>query len=156
MKTGVRIALTVCMLFTVGCAGGRLVAQVRRAERRWQRGNVGSYRIEVSLRRATWHYQTHVVTVRDGEVIGASASCVTAPMETALGKKCEVEDFDPGTYTVPGLFTPARSLSEADPGGAVKIDFDDTYGFPRWISYDLADVVDEDQAWSVGAFEMLE
>jgi len=146
----------VCLLVTVGCAGGRLVAQVRRAERRWQRSDIDSYRIEVSLRSGSWHYQTHVVTVRNGEVVDASASCVTAPMETALGKECEVEDFDPGTYTVPGLFALARALAEANPGGAVEIDFADTYGFPRWISYDLADVVDGDQAWSVGAFEVLE
>ena len=93
-----------------------------------------------------WHYQTHVVTVRDGEVVDASASCVTAPMETALGKECEVEDFDPGIYTVPGLFVLARSLTEASPVGAVEIDFDDTYGFPKRINYDLADVVDEEQS----------
>jgi hypothetical protein len=67
-----------------------------------------------------------------------------------------VEDFDPGTYTVPGLFALARSLAEANSGSAVEIDFDDTYGFPRWINYDLADAVDEDQAWGVRAFEVLE
>ena len=146
----------VCMLVTVGCSGGRLVAQVRRAERRWQRGDIGNYRIEVSLRSGTWHYQTHVVTVRNGEVVDASASCVTAPMETALGKECEVEDFDPGTYTVPGLFALARSLTEASPRDAVEIDFDDTCGFPKRISYDLAHAVDEEQAWGVRAFEVLE
>ncbi|MCJ7551236.1 MAG: DUF6174 domain-containing protein [Anaerolineae bacterium] len=156
MKGCVRVVLMVCMLVTVGCSGGRLVAQVKRAEQRWQRSDIGSYRIEVSLRSGTWHYESHVVTVRDGEVVDASASCVTAPMETALGKECEVEEFDPSTYTVPGLFVLARSLTEATPAGAVEIDFDDTYGFPKWINYDLADVIDEDQAWSVGAFEVLE
>jgi len=102
-----------------------------------------------------WHYQTHVVTVRDGEVVDASASCVTAPMETALGKECEVEDFDPGIYTVPGLFVLARSLTEASPVGAVEIDLDDIYGFPKWISLDLPNVVDEEQAWSVTALEVM-
>ena len=99
---------------------------------------------------------THVVTVRNGEVVNASASCVTAPMETALGKECEVEDFDPGTYTVPGLFAVARSLTKASPGDAIEIDFDDTHGFPKRISYDLADAVDEEQSWGVRAFEVLE
>lgn len=156
MRRGARIALMVCLLVAVGCAGGRLESQTRRAERRWQRNDIGSYRMEVSLRSGTWHYQTHVVMVRNGEVVDASASCVTAPMETALGRECEVEDFDPGTYTVPGLFALAHSLTEASPQDAVEIDFDDTYGFPKWISYDLADAIDEEQLWSVGAFEILE
>ena len=111
--------------------------------------------MEVSLRSGTWHYQMHVVTVRDGEVVDTSAACVTAPMETALGKECEIEDFDPDTYTAPGLFALARSLVEANPGEGVEIDFDDTYGFPKWISLDLPNVVDEEQAWSVTALEVM-
>jgi len=74
VRRGARIALMVCLLVAVGCAGGRLESQTRRAERRWQRNDIGSYRMEVSLRSGTWHYQTHVVMVRNGEVVDASAS----------------------------------------------------------------------------------
>jgi hypothetical protein len=154
------MALLVLYILTptalAGCGSDALAAQVNRAEHRWQEQDINSYRIEVGYGRGTWHYQTHTVTVRDGQAVDWSASCVTAPMETALGKVCEVEPFDPEEYTVPGLFAKARSLAEAYPEQGVEIEFHSTYGFPSRIRYDLPDVVDEDQAWGVRSFEVLE
>jgi hypothetical protein len=137
-------------------SGGSLVEQVESARRVWNRQGIDSYRIVVSHVQGTWHYQSHTITVRDGQVEHQSATCVTAPMETALGKECEVEPFDPEEYTVPGLFATARSLAEQYPRQGVEIGFDGDYCFPSGIRFDLPDVVDEDQAWGVGSFEVLE
>ena len=50
----------------------------------------------------------------------------------------------------------ARSLAEEYPRQGVEIGFDGDYCFPSRIRLDLPDVVDEDQAWGVGSFEVLE
>lgn len=136
--------------------GGSLVGQVEKAERLWEAQSIASYRIQVSHGRGTWHFQTHTITVKDGQVVEQSAACTTAPMETAMGKECEVEPFDAEEYTVPGLFATARSLAEAHPDQGVEIEFDSTYCFPRRIRFDLPDVIDEDEGWGVGSFEVLD
>jgi hypothetical protein len=154
----IRLSLTLFALGTLvtallaGCADNSLPTQLDKAEASWQAASIDSYIIEVSFTRAIWHHQTHVITVRAGAVVESTASCVTAPMETALGEACIVEAFDPETYTVPGLFARARSLAAANPEVGVEIDFHDTYQFPSRIWYDLPDAIDDEQALVVRSF----
>lgn len=139
-----------------GCIDNSLLGQIDTAERWWENQAIDSYRIEVSHGRSTWHYQIHTITVRENKPVEWSASCVTAPMETALGNECEVEPFDPKDYMVPGLFARARRLVETYSEKGIEIDFDDTYSFPSRIRYAPPDVVDGDQAWRVTSFEPLD
>ena len=158
MRRWVRMAYLVVGILTlaalVGC--NAWVAQVNKAERKWQKQDINSYRIEVVYICSTWHYQTHTITVRDGQAVDWSASCMDAPRETYMGIECEVEPFDPEEYTVPGLFAKARSVAEAHPEQEVVIDFHDTYGFPRRIRHDDPSVVDGIDRWLVESFEALE
>lgn len=137
-----------------GLAGGNpLMAQIGQAERRWQDQGIESYRLEVRFVRSIWHAQSHLVTVRDGAVVEESASCVPAPTESG---KCEVEPFNAAEYTVPGLFTQARARAQVDEGQWTSVAFDPTYSFPSQISFDNPEVYDEDMAWIVLTFEVLE
>jgi len=137
-----------------GCATRRFGTQIRRAERRWENAGIASYQIEVAVTRSTFHHQRHQMEVSDGVVVSASATCVTAPMETALGKECEVEAFDPADYTVPALFDVARSLA-AKSGDGVTLCFDEAYGYPSSMADFPTDIVDGERAWRVTSFEVL-
>jgi len=138
-----------------GCADRRLGMHLRGAERRWQDAGIAGYQIEVAVTRSTFHHQRHQLEVSDGVVISASAACVTAPMETALGKECEVEPFDPADYTVPALFRVASSLARKGVGG-VTLCFDEAYGYPSSMSDFPTDIVDGERAWRVTSFEVVE
>jgi hypothetical protein len=109
--------------------------------------------------RSTWHLQTHVIVVRDGQVVGATATCDPAPAEYG---KCEVEPFDAQDYVVPALFERARKKAQSDPE-RTRLTFDRRYGFPTGIFFDgektvagRPGVVDGDSAVRVEAFEVLD
>jgi hypothetical protein len=157
---GKRPGVLFCVLVMVvlaGCAAsGHLFAQIRDGMQTWYRQGITSYRIDVVHVRSSWHYERHTITIRDGQLVGESASCATEPMEIAVGQECAVEPFDPADYTVIGLFVTAQSLAEAHPKNGVEIKFDSTFGFPSRIFYDLPDVVDDDELWEVISFEVLE
>ncbi len=153
----VLVLLLLTTLWLTGCDGGSsLSAEITRGESKWQTQGIPSYVIEVSHGSGTWHYQTHTITVQNGEVIDASATCVDAPMETALGQKCEVQAYDPEDYTVLGLFKLAWAHFEVFPTENLEIEFDPAYGFPTTIRYDDPDIVDDDQYWGVRSFEIYE
>lgn len=143
----------VCLLSlaAVGCTA----VQTNRAEKRWQSQGISSYVIEVSQADSIWHYQSHVITVEDGEVTNFNASCATSSVENAMDKECVVEDYNPADYTVPGLFTLVQDLVKSHPQNSLKIEFDPVYGYPARIVFDLPDVIDEDQSWVVRDFRPL-
>jgi hypothetical protein len=127
--------------------------KIDQAERKWQDQDITSYRIAVLHVQSIWHAQTNTITVREGEVVEVTGICIPAPFE---GGSCTVEEVDPAEYLVPGLFETARRLVEHQPAEAVEITFDESYGFPKAISFNLPDVVDEDNYWEVKSFEVLE
>ena len=65
----------------------RLPAQVAQQERKWLEKDIDSYRIVVLHVSSVWHAQIHKITVRTGELVDQSASCIPAPTENG---KCEV------------------------------------------------------------------
>ncbi len=150
----VAFVLTPTALALCGCSAW--TARVNQAERKWKKQDISNYRIEVAYIRSAWHYQAHTITVRDGQVVDWSASCIDAPRETASGIKCEVEPFDPAEYAVPGLFARARSMAQTYPEQELVIDFHETYGFPSRIRHQDPNVVDGINRWRVESFEVLE
>jgi hypothetical protein len=146
------LLVTITLLSSAACQP-TLISQIERAEENWNRQGIMSYRIEVMVMESTWHLQTHKITVRDGQVTDASAWCSPAPAE---GRECEVRQFDPEDYTVPGLFVMARSSAESQRGRWTKIEFDPTYGYPRSILADDPEIMDDDLLVGVSAFEVLE
>ena len=129
-----------------------LADSIAQAERKWQAQGISSYRIRVRRVQSIWHAQTYSVTVQSGQVVEQSAFCIPAPFEAG---KCTVEPFDGKDYTVPGLFSAARSQAKIVGGKWTKIIFDEMYSFPKVISYDDPQVYDDDRMWGVESFEVL-
>ncbi len=121
-------------------------------EQAWLEQKITSYRIEVLVVRSVWHAQSHQITVRDGQIETATATCIPAPAEAG---QCDVEDFDADDYTVAGLFRQAQTQSQSEYAPWVVITYDSRYGFPGHISYNHPDLLDEDWSWRVTAFEAL-
>lgn len=130
----------------------KATAEVDRAEAKWQEQGIESYRIEVETA-SIWHDQYHHITVRDGTVVEESASCNPAPAEY---RECEIQAFNAEDYTVSGLFSRVRSLAQTENVQWAKIEFDPTYGFPSFISFDHPEAIDEEWVWRVRSFEVLE
>jgi hypothetical protein len=160
MRRRVRITLlcttllAVVALSTFGC--NAWVSSTNSAERRWNRQDIDSYRIEVAYIRGVWHFQKHLITVREGQVVDSSASCLDAPRETAQGTKCEVEPFDPQEYTVPGLFAKAQSMAKEYPRREIEMVFDETYSYPALIKHSDPEVLEAIDRWRVESFEVIE
>ena len=136
-----------------------LSKQIDEGEQKWREREIAGYRIEVTEIRSTWHLQTHVIVVRDGQVVEVTATCDPAPAE--LGK-CKVEPFDAQDYVVSALFARARKKAQSEPE-RTRITFDRRYGFPSGIFFDAErtvdgrpGVVDGNSAWRVEAFEVLD
>ncbi len=148
MKTRLALAGCILTILLVGCRA----TQVDQMEQAWLDRKVTSYRIEVLVVNSIWHAQSHQITVRDNQVESVTAACTTAPMEF---EKCQVKAFNAEDYTVAGLFKKARSEADSHEATPVKITYDSTYHFPKTISYNDPNIVDEDWSWSVMAFEAL-
>lgn len=125
------------------------------AENRWQSSNIDSYQIEVRVVNSIWHLQTHQITVENGVVTDAQATCDPAPFERG---ECEVRTFTPEDFTVTGLFDYARTVIERpdDDNLVIAIEYDPTNGVPTRISTDNTLMTDDDTLWQVISFEMLE
>ena len=145
-----RLALATCILtiFLTGCQA----TQVDQMQQAWLDQKITSYRIEVLVVNSIWHAQSHQITVRDNQVESATAACITAPMEF---EKCQVKAFNAEDYTVAGLFRKARSEAGSHEATPTEITYDSTYHFPRQMSYNDPNMVDEDWSWRVTAFEVL-
>jgi serine/threonine-protein kinase len=126
-----------------------LRARIDDAERRWSAQGMSSYQIVVRYMNSTWLLQWQTIMVRDGQVVDETARCLATP---AGPNPCQVQPFDPPRSTVPGLFAKARSLVEREPPEAIKLTFDETYGFPQAIVLNLPNVVHGDLNWRVESF----
>ena len=116
------------------------------AEQRWNDQGLDSYQIVVRRVDATWQLQWNTIVVRDGQVVESSSRCERTP---AGPQMCRVQPFDPGEYTVPGLFVTARDLFAKHPATTVGVTFDQTYGYPREMFSDRPGVTDDTQMWAV-------
>lgn len=128
-----------------------LGSETDQAQEIWRQHDIESYTIEVRVIQSVWSAQTYKITVVNGEVVSNSAECIPGPAKTS---ECEVAEYDPQDYTVPGLFAIARSESQKSEGQFTTIKYDPTYGFPTRISYDDPEVFDEDRSWKVLSFEV--
>ena len=118
----------------------------------WARKGITAYRIEVLVVESVWHAQSHAITVDGDRVTGAQARCIPAPTEAG---SCEVRVFRAEDYLVPALFGKARAELGAPHGEWVTVTYDEALGFPRQVSFDDPDAVDEEWTWRVTDFEAL-
>jgi len=140
--------LTSLAILLTGCRA----TQVDQMERAWLDQKIASYHVEVLVINSVWHAQSYQITVRANQIESATASCIPAPIEAG---KCQVKAFNAEDYTVAGLFKKARSAAESRQATPAEITYDATYHFPRQMSYNDPNMVDEDWSWQVTAFEVL-
>ena len=101
--------------------------------------------------RSIWHLQTYKIEVWSGEITH-TAACILAPTE---GRQCQVEPFDPSDYTVEGLFDTVTWVLESEYAQWANIQYHPEYGYPKIISFNHPDILDEDNLWAVLEFELL-
>ncbi len=147
-QTAITILLILLGVFLSACQAG-LEQEINQAEQNWQAQGVTSYEIEVRKIDSIWHAQTHALVVENGEVVEDSATCIPAPFE---GAECDVREFDPADYTVPGLFATARTQAARSDGQWTTIHFDEQYGFPANISFSNPEILDGEVRWEVTHF----
>lgn len=150
-----RLISVMCLIWLVaGCASfeqSTLISAIDQAEETWQQQGVESYMIEIMIFNSVWNAVSYKITVVNDEVVSESAECI--PGLAQIGE-CEVAQYNPQDYTVPGLFAIARSEIQKTEGEFTEIEYEPTYGFPTKISYDDPEVYDEDRSWSVVSFEV--
>jgi len=121
-------------------------------ESQWRQHSIQNYRIAVQKVQSIMHVQTNTVTVENGKVSAQSAECTPAPFERS---GCTVQPFDANEFTVDGLFATARALGAESARNQLRVEFDETYAFPRMISRDVAEVTDDETLWRVVEFQPL-
>lgn len=121
---------------------------INQAKQKWQEHNISNYHIVV-VSKSIWHNHTYRITVKNGEVVEQSATCIHGAMESRLDE-CEIPPFNADDYTVPGIFALTESLEW------IEVTFNPQYGFPQKISHDVPDTIDEEFTLQVDVFEVLE
>lgn len=129
------------------------VALIASKKNQWQAKNIRSYRIAVQKVQASFHAQTNTITVQDGIVTEQSATCTPAPFE---GRQCKIQSFDPNEFTAAGLFNTALTYAPDSEKYQLRVTFDETHHFPKTISRDQAEVMDDETFWRVVSFESLQ
>jgi len=128
---------------------GEIAEEISRGLETWEALGINSYTIEV-MEVSIWHMQVHTVTVKKSRIADASATCSPAPLEFG---SCQLRDFVPESYIVPGLFAEAFRQASVSEGAYSRITLDPTYGFPNLIRFDDPRAVDEESTWRVVSFE---
>ena len=118
--------------------------EIDRAERRWNRAHISSYTIQVQ-EWSWWHLQSYTIVVRNGKVTSSSSACGQAPGGYT---PCDVHNFDPNDFTVPGLFAATREWGMKD-----MVTFHRRFGFPWTIAYDAPGVFDDNRGLKVLTFQ---
>jgi hypothetical protein len=139
--------VVVLSFLLTSCTGPTLVQQIDRAEQKWNSRGINNYSIQVQAG-GWWHLQNYTVVVRNGRVLTYFATCTPA---TAESEPCEVHTFDPGDFTVPGLFATARAQAAMSEEWTT-ITFDPNYGFPLTIRSDHPQLADAEQVWTLLEF----
>ncbi len=139
---------TTAVLSTAGAAGAEspvnfqsLQAEIESAEALWTSQNIQKYHIEVRHVRPNWNTQIIDIIVESGDVIEANQTCY--PERT-----CVIQDVDPQNMTIENMFSIARqvvALTDLNP----EANFNKTYGFPTYVSYD-------DASWVLNGFKLIE
>lgn len=136
---------------------GQLLAtwaeELEAAETAWQAQEISRYMIVVAYTPShTVNQSIYTLTVDNGEIVEESATCVAF----GTNPSCVVEDIDPNTLTVPGLFATARNALNNDliNDTGNGFNFHDTYGLPQFIG--LRSGGQFPWFWRVNAFEVLE
>lgn len=145
-------ALLVLMLSMLAACSPSLTDEIDNLEEQWLEQAITSYEIEVLRVDSIWHAQSQRITVQEGAVVDASATCIPGPVE---GRECEVRAFNADDFTVAGLFATARTMAQRGDGEWTKIEYDEQYGFPVRISYNDPEILDEDTSWQVKHFALL-
>ncbi|KAA3654369.1 MAG: hypothetical protein DWQ04_34495 [Chloroflexi bacterium] len=117
-----------------------LQAEIESAETMWRSQNIQNYRIEVRHLRPNWNTQIINITVENGNVLEAIHTCY--PERT-----CMKRDVDPQDLVIVNMFEVARQVvkfTDLHP----EVNFNKTYGFPTYISYD-------DASWILDGFELI-
>ena len=117
-----------------------LQTEIDTAQAIWNANNIQEYSIEVRHRRPNWDTQIVVLTVADGQVLESHHTCY--PERT-----CMKRDVAPQEMVVENMFDVARqviSFSDLNP----EFNFNETHGFPTYISYD-------DASWVLDSFEII-
>jgi len=125
--------------------------ELNRAKILYRAQGITHYRLKVRHMRSIWHMQTYDIEVWNGEITH-TAACVPAPTE---GGQCQVEPFDPADYTVEGLFDTVTWVLESDYANWANIQYHTEYGYPKIISFNHPNILDEDNLWAVLEFELL-
>lgn len=128
------------------------IDQIRAKQEQWRAKNISSYRISVLKVDAIFHAQTNTLTVENGNIAQQSAICTPAPFE---GRACQVQEFDANEFTIDGLFHTALQYAPESAKYQLRVTFDEHYHFPKTISRDQKDVIDDEALWRVVAFEPL-
>ncbi len=145
------IAIIFSLLLSTCGITKRFTAKIEQNQEKWTKQEIATYRLEVLVVNSIWHAQTIQVEVNDNQVVAHSATCVPAPAETG---SCEIQPYEAGDFTVPGLFAHASDLAENHNQKWVKIEFNTQFGYPDEISFDDPQILDEDTSWHVASFEV--
>lgn len=122
------------------------------ARQTWANANVDDYTITVTYTPNTNNTQTiYTIEVRDNEIVSQSDSCIFFGTDT----HCIVEKIDFETVTVPGLHNliEAKLESREINANGIEPDFDETYGYPIFISLPAQGQIAH--FWRVDSFEPL-
>jgi hypothetical protein len=147
------LLIVLCLLAGCQKASSPLKQEIAAAQAKWTQHHINDYAIQVAYGQSIFHYQIHVLTVRNGEVVEQSARCQPAPIE---GRECKVQPFEADHYTVAGLFSKARDSAELKDSEYIEITFDESYGFPKSIAYRNPKITDGDWGIWVLSFSVIQ
>ena len=132
----------------------------------WQESDISDYHIKVIETRA-WHQFEVSLVVRNGKVLHAKISCGQALMDPD-GSDCNgiTSKIDATKYTIEELFNFLNnsrsefnnfgSIAEIDWHDCLFVSFDEEYHFPKQISFDHPQILDEEYSIQVSDFTIIE
>ena len=128
------------------------INELKRAKSLYRAQGITHYHLKVRHMRSIWHLQTYEIEIWNGKITH-TATCIPAPIE---GRQCQVEPYEPADYTVEGLFNTVTWILESDYAQWANIQYHSEYGYPKIISFNHPDILDEDNLWVVLEFELLQ
>jgi hypothetical protein len=123
-----------------------LTARAQDEQAEWESLNIESYHIAVQ-RASAWNVLQVEVWVQDNQVKLLQAGCEPG----FIGLACHVDSINPRDYLVGELFNQVEGVGEI----LARVEYDPTYHFPMLITVNDPDLIDEEYAIRVTAFEVL-
>lgn len=150
-------SMLIVMALLIGAASTWAVIDARRsltagaARQRWDSAGIQSYHLRGVMGFVMGGAFEFDLIVGNGRVL--EASCFYIYITDVSDEPCDA--FDPADYTVAGLFRLIDSFSaEIDTTVKATINYDRTYGFPRYIYYDRRQMYDEEYSITIEVFEV--